>query len=231
MIYVNLFFCGGIMDVRNISQAVITRLPRYYRFLGELKDKGIERISSQELADIMNATASQIRQDFNNFGGFGQQGYGYNVELLYKEIGKILGLDKHYNLVIIGAGNIGQALAWLEDSDMQALTRCAAQITGALAQKDAYSVLRLLAGYEKDRQSALTLLELLDLQLRDALAMQYGQNDSAGCDRRSAEGLSRGLSVSRAARMHEAIRDAWEALDANVSTRIVLAALGGELVS
>ena len=128
-------------------------------------------------------------------------------------------------------GNIGQALAWLEDSDMQALTRCAAQITGALAQKDAYSVLRLLAGYEKDRQSALTLLELLDLQLRDALAMQYGQNAFAGCDRRSAEGLSRGLSVSRAARMHEAIRDAWEALDANVSTRIVLAALGGELVS
>ena len=107
MYYVNLIFCGGIMDVRNISQAVITRLPRYYRFLGELKDKGVERISSQELADIMNATASQIRQDFNNFGGFGQQGYGYNVELLYKEIGKILGLDRQHHMILIGSGNLG----------------------------------------------------------------------------------------------------------------------------
>ncbi len=111
MIYVNLIFCGGIMDVRNISQAVITRLPRYYRFLGELKDKGVERISSQELADIMNATASQIRQDFNNFGGFGQQGYGYNVELLYKEIGKILGLDRQHHMILIGSGNLGHCLA------------------------------------------------------------------------------------------------------------------------
>ena len=110
MIYVNLFFCGGIMDVRNISQAVITRLPRYYRFLGELKDKGVERISSQELADIMNATASQIRQDFNNFGGFGQQGYGYNTSYLYEEIGKILGLNKQHDMILIGAGNLGQAL-------------------------------------------------------------------------------------------------------------------------
>lgn len=99
------------MDEKNISQAVITRLPRYYRFLGELKDKGVDRISSQELADIMNATASQIRQDFNNFGGFGQQGYGYNVELLYKEIGKILGLDRQHHMVLIGSGNLGHCLA------------------------------------------------------------------------------------------------------------------------
>ena len=99
------------MDEKNISQAVITRLPRYYRFLGELKDKGVERISSQELADIMNATASQIRQDFNNFGGFGQQGYGYNVGLLYKEIGKILGLDRQHHMVLIGSGNLGHCLA------------------------------------------------------------------------------------------------------------------------
>ncbi|MDO4463221.1 MAG: redox-sensing transcriptional repressor Rex [Bacillota bacterium] len=99
------------MENKEISQAVISRLPRYFRYLGELKDEGIERISSQELSDIMKVTASQIRQDFNNFGGFGQQGYGYKVEYLYEEIGKILGLDKTHNLIIIGAGNLGQALA------------------------------------------------------------------------------------------------------------------------
>ena len=85
------------MEVKEISQAVIGRLPRYFRYLGELKDEGVERISSQELSGLMKVTASQIRQDFNNFGGFGQQGYGYNVESLYREIGKILGLDKQHN--------------------------------------------------------------------------------------------------------------------------------------
>lgn len=99
------------MEGKEISQAVIGRLPRYFRFLGELKDQGIERISSQDLSRLMNVTASQIRQDFNNFGGFGQQGYGYNVDFLYDEIGHIMGLDKQHNLVIIGAGNLGQALA------------------------------------------------------------------------------------------------------------------------
>lgn len=99
------------MDNKEISQAVIGRLPRYFRYLGELKDDGIEWISSQELSAIMKVTASQIRQDFNNFGGFGQQGYGYKVEYLYEEIGKILGLHKTHNLIIIGAGNLGQALA------------------------------------------------------------------------------------------------------------------------
>ena len=99
------------MDNKEISQAVIGRLPRYFRYLGELKDDGIGRISSQELSAIMKVTASQIRQDFNNFGGFGQQGYGYKVEYLYEEIGKILGLHKIHNLIIIGAGNLGQALA------------------------------------------------------------------------------------------------------------------------
>ncbi|NBI89584.1 redox-sensing transcriptional repressor Rex [Lachnospiraceae bacterium] len=98
------------MVEKEISQAVISRLPRYFRYLGELKDEGIERVSSQELSDIMQVTASQIRQDLNNFGGFGQQGYGYNVEFLYEEIGKILGLDRKHNLIIIGAGNLGQAL-------------------------------------------------------------------------------------------------------------------------
>lgn len=96
---------------KKISSAVIKRLPRYYRYLSELLEKGIDRISSQELSKTMNVTASQIRQDFNNFGGFGQQGYGYNVEVLRNEIGKILGLDQKYNVIILGAGNLGQALA------------------------------------------------------------------------------------------------------------------------
>lgn len=98
------------MEEKEISQAVIGRLPRYFRYLGELKDEGVERISSQELSGLMRVTASQIRQDFNNFGGFGQQGYGYNVEFLYKEISKILGLDTRHNFIIIGAGNLGMAL-------------------------------------------------------------------------------------------------------------------------
>lgn len=98
------------MEERIISQAVISRLPRYFRYLGELKDQGVERISSQELSKLMKVTASQIRQDFNNFGGFGQQGYGYNVEFLYSEIARILGLDQSHHLVLIGCGNLGQAL-------------------------------------------------------------------------------------------------------------------------
>ena len=98
------------MEEKEISQAVIGRLPRYFRYLGELKDEGVERISSQDLSELMKVTASQIRQDFNNFGGFGQQGYGYNVEYLYHEIGKILGLDRQHNFIIIGAGNLGRAL-------------------------------------------------------------------------------------------------------------------------
>lgn len=93
-----------------ISQAVIRRLPRYYRYLGDLLSNNVERISSNELSDKMNLTASQIRQDLNNFGGFGQQGYGYNVKYLYDEIGKILGLDKVHNMIIIGAGNLASAI-------------------------------------------------------------------------------------------------------------------------
>lgn len=99
------------MDGKEISQAVIKRLPRYYRYLGELMESGVERISSNELSERMNVTASQIRQDLNNFGGFGQQGYGYNVKHLYSEIAKILGIDKNHNMVIVGAGNLGQAIA------------------------------------------------------------------------------------------------------------------------
>lgn len=96
---------------KEISQAVIRRMPRYYRYLGELLDAGVERISSNELSVRMKVTASQIRQDLNNFGGFGQQGYGYNVQYLYEEIGKILGLDRQHNIIVVGAGNMGQALA------------------------------------------------------------------------------------------------------------------------
>lgn len=100
-----------LVEEREISQAVIQRLPRYYRYLGDLLENEVERISSSDLSKKMNVTASQIRQDLNNFGGFGQQGYGYNVKYLHTEIGKILGLDEHHNFIIIGAGNLGQALA------------------------------------------------------------------------------------------------------------------------
>lgn len=95
----------------NISNSVIRRLPRYYRFLGELEDQQISKISSRELSERMHLTASQIRQDLNCFGGFGQQGYGYNVSELRKEIGRILGVDKHRKTILIGAGNLGTAFA------------------------------------------------------------------------------------------------------------------------
>ena len=95
----------------NRSKSVIRRLPRYYRFLGELEDQQISKISSRELSERMHLTASQIRQDLNCFGGFGQQGYGYNVSELRKEIGRILGVDKHRKTILIGAGNLGTALA------------------------------------------------------------------------------------------------------------------------
>ena len=99
------------MEAKQISKAVIKRLPRYYRYLGELLEDNVERISSNDLSKKMRVTASQIRQDLNNFGGFGQQGYGYNVKFLYTEIGKILGLDTVHPMIIVGAGNLGQALA------------------------------------------------------------------------------------------------------------------------
>ena len=99
------------MEAKQISKAVIKRLPRYYRYLGELLEDNVERISSNDLSKKMRVTASQIRQDLNNFGGFGQQGYGYNVKYLYTEIGKILGLDTVHPMIIVGAGNLGQALS------------------------------------------------------------------------------------------------------------------------
>ncbi len=98
-----------------ISTAVIRRLPRYYRYLGELLEHNVVRISSKELSEKMDVTASQIRQDLNNFGGFGMQGYGYNVEYLYNEIARILGIDKNNKLIVVGAGNLGTALANYDD--------------------------------------------------------------------------------------------------------------------
>ena len=94
----------------SISSSVIKRLPRYYRFLGELKKQGVDRISSRELSALMKLTASQIRQDLNCFGGFGQQGYGYHVDELHRRIGKILGVDKNFKTILIGAGNLGRAI-------------------------------------------------------------------------------------------------------------------------
>ncbi len=98
-------------NYKNISEQVIKRLPRYYRFLGEMLENGIIRTSSRELSLKMGSTASQIRQDLNCFGGFGQQGYGYSVQSLYNEIGKILGLDSRHSIILIGAGNLGRAVA------------------------------------------------------------------------------------------------------------------------
>ena len=99
------------MPKEGVSIQVIRRLPRYYRYLSELDAEGIEKISSTKLAAMMNSTASQIRQDLNCFGGFGQQGYGYSVAGLRTEIGKILGLDQQHNMILIGAGNLGKAIA------------------------------------------------------------------------------------------------------------------------
>lgn len=98
------------MSEKRISEAVIRRLPRYYRQLEDLRNRGVERISSNELAQEMGLNASQIRQDFNCFGGFGQQGYGYQVSNLHKEIASILGLNSRWNMVVVGVGNIGSAL-------------------------------------------------------------------------------------------------------------------------
>lgn len=100
---------------KKISKAVVRRLPKYHRYLTNLKESGVKKISSKELSDMIGFTASQIRQDFNNFGGFGQQGYGYNVDELLEEVKGILGLGQEYSVVILGAGNLGSALAKFND--------------------------------------------------------------------------------------------------------------------
>ena len=98
-------------DARSISETVIRRMPVYHRYLKELIEDGVERVSSKELSGLTGFSASQIRQDLNNFGGFGQQGYGYNTKALKDQIDKILGIDKSYKSIVIGAGRLGQAIA------------------------------------------------------------------------------------------------------------------------
>jgi len=112
------------MKTTKISNAVIKRLPRYRRYLYELQKKGVEKISSKEFSNLIGYTASQIRQDLNNFGGFGQQGYGYSIVSLYDEISAILGLDKEYRMVVIGAGNLGHAIVKYMKSTKQGFRIC-----------------------------------------------------------------------------------------------------------
>ena len=109
---------------KNVSMAVIKRLPKYHRYLKELMRNDVDRISSKELGEKIGFTASQIRQDLNNFGDFGQQGYGYNVKELYKQISLILGLDKEYTGVIIGAGNLGRAIVNYTDFEKRGFVIC-----------------------------------------------------------------------------------------------------------
>ena len=111
-------------DSKKISAAVIRRLPRYYRYLGELIESGVQRISSKDLSAKMKVTASQIRQDLNNCGGVGQPGYGYHVQYLYDEIGKILGIDRKHNMIIIGAGNLGRAIVNYADFEKRGFVVC-----------------------------------------------------------------------------------------------------------
>lgn len=110
----------------NISMSVIRRLPRYYRFLSYLDKQEVERASSGKLAEIMNVTASQVRQDLNCFGGFGQQGYGYSVKQLKNEIGNILGLNISHDIILIGAGNLGHAVATHMDFESKGFNLIAA---------------------------------------------------------------------------------------------------------
>ncbi len=131
--------------------------------------------------------------------------------------------------VQVCGGNIGRCLEWLHSEEMQTMTKHIAELTAAAAARRSYEVLRILAAYEKDRQTAAELLRLLDLQLRDALVLKYTQAHLTGCDRQSAQALSQVLTVSRAAQLHRAVQEAYDALQANVSPRLVLAALGGQL--
>jgi DNA polymerase-3 subunit delta' len=133
------------------------------------------------------------------------------------------------NAISVCGGNIGRCLAWLDSDTMQEMTQHIAQLTYSIAERRQYEILRILSLYEKDRQNAAVLLRLLDMQFRDALVLKYGEADLVGCDRQSAQKLSQLLTVSRSREMHHAVQTAYEALQANVSTKLALAALGGSL--
>lgn len=126
-------------------------------------------------------------------------------------------------------GSIGRGLAWLASEDMQTMTQQVGELTEAIAAKRSYDVLRILADYEKDNVQAAEFIRQLDLQLRDALILKYTQAHLTGCDRRSAQTLSNGMTMHRSEQLHRAVQEAHEALRANVSAKLVLAALGGEL--
>ncbi len=128
------------------------------------------------------------------------------------------------------AGNIGRALAWLQDPELQEMTASVGEATNALADRRLYDLLRILARYEKDRFKASEVLRLLDLQVRDAALLKYEGTEPAGCDRESAQRLSGTLSAGRSRKLHEAVQSAYEALQANVSVKLVLASLGGSLL-
>ncbi len=138
------------------------------------------------------------------------------------------GVDAERAIAACG-GNIGRCLEWLESAAMQETTAHAAALTAAITRHDHYEVLHILSLYENDRQSALQFLKLLDLQLRDAVVIKYTQEHLMGCDRDSAAALSQSLTASRAMALHTAVQEACDALQANVSTRLALAALGGTI--
>ena len=141
---------------KEVSIQVIRRLPRYYRFLTELENSGVDKISSTKLAAVMSSTASQVRQDLNCFGGFGQQGYGYPVDQLRVEIGRILGLDNIHNSVLLGAGNLGRAIA----------THLNFEKTG----------FRLTAIFEKDPKLVGTMLRGIKVQSDDEIEKYLSEN-------------------------------------------------------
>ena len=153
------------MEEKEISQAVVGRLPRYLRYLGELRDEGIERVSSQELSDIMQVTASQIRQDLNTFGCFGQQGYGYNVGHLYDEIGKILGLNREHRLIIVGAGHLGQALVNYSNFERRGFLFCGLfdsdpKVCGKKIRSIAVRPMEEMAGFIRDHNIDIAVLTI-----------------------------------------------------------------------
>ncbi|MCI9395569.1 MAG: redox-sensing transcriptional repressor Rex [Lachnospiraceae bacterium] len=154
-----------VVEEKEISQAVVGRLPRYLRYLGELRDEGIERVSSQELSDIMQVTASQIRQDLNTFGGFGQQGYGYNVGHLYDEIGKILGLNREHRLIIVGAGHLGQALVNYSNFERRGFLFCGLfdsdpKVCGKKIRSIAVRPMEEMAGFIRDHNIDIAVLTI-----------------------------------------------------------------------